>query len=152
MNLSSRLEAARLPQPSSAVPVPRPPVPVPQITAPADGQEVYGEKDTGEVELRADLALPGGAFPYDSRVKVLVDGKEPEGAGPPEVDRERRAVTARVPLRPGRNRLEVRLSTDWGETSASPSPGPTSSGRSRPTTAWPKPNGSRTAPGGGGPR
>lgn len=90
----------------------QPPVPTALITAPANGSTVYGEKDTGEVTLEAQLTLPRPLHAY--KAKVLVDGKEPDDPPPVTIDEAARRLTARVPLHPGTNRLQVRLSNKWG--------------------------------------
>jgi WD40 repeat protein len=95
----------------------RPPAPAARITAPEDGQEISWEAKTTAVEIRAEVSLPADPYPYGYEVKVLHDGKEEKAA--PQVDRQKRTLTAVVPLHAGGNRLEVQCTTAWGETSTS---------------------------------
>jgi WD40 repeat protein len=93
----------------------QPPRPQVRITAPPDGHVVYGEKETGEVELQAEVLLPFPGYPYEYGVKVLVDDKEPAQMPAPQLDGKAAKVTARVPLHPGINRLQVQCVTRWEE-------------------------------------
>jgi WD40 repeat protein len=90
----------------------QPQLPAVVIAAPARGEILYGEKDTGAVQLQARLGLPAERHPY--KAEILVDDKPL--ADPPVIDEQAQSLSARVPLTPGGqgHRIQVRLSNAWG--------------------------------------
>jgi WD40 repeat protein len=88
----------------------QPPLPELVVTAPQDGQVIQGDKETAEATLEARLRLPPDARTFRAEV-LLGDQKLADG---PTVNRKEGLLTARLPLRPGANRVRVRLSNEWG--------------------------------------
>jgi WD40 repeat protein len=82
------------------------------VIAPAPGQVIFGEAETGKLGLQGRLSLPEDRQPY--RARVLVDGRESQLS--PVIDEQAGTLTADVPIRPGKagQRLQVRLSNTWG--------------------------------------
>ena len=86
----------------------RPPLPRLVLTAPADGEAVFSD----ELVVRGRLTPPEGKVqPF--KAAVTVDGREQDAA--PTLADDKRALEARIHLKPGANRIEVRLSNEWGE-------------------------------------
>ena len=71
---------------------------------------VYGGPDPPVVRLRARLVAPGDHRPY--RAVLLINGKEQPDVQP-IIDEKAALLTAWVPLQPGDNQIEVRLSNKW---------------------------------------
>jgi WD40 repeat protein len=86
----------------------QPPLPRVLVVAPGDGETIADEKDLDTYKVEARLIPTGDPHPY--KAEVLVSGQDAVAAALNERDD---ALTARVPLKPGSNRLQVRLSNAW---------------------------------------
>ena len=73
---------------------------------------VYGGPgpDPPVVGLKARLVAPGDRLPY--RAVLLINGKEQPDVRP-VIDEAAALLTARVPLQPGDNQIEILLSNEW---------------------------------------
>lgn len=92
----------------------QPPVPPVEVITPQRAAVQYGDKEIKEIELRAQFSPPG--HPHAFQAKILRDGKELTDPHL-EINNSARTLTARVPLHPGNNRLQVQLSNAWGAVS-----------------------------------
>jgi WD40 repeat protein len=87
----------------------RPPTPTVVIAPAPERERVYGEADTGEAPIKAWLA---GVSEYD-RYQVVRDGEVLAGVAV-QINKATRTLTAKVPLHPLRNLIQVRVSNQWG--------------------------------------
>src|SRR5262249_3552923 len=95
--------------------------PVPELrafTAPTEGKGFTGEKEAVDGEVAALLGVPDQLQPHTAR--VLLDDKPLEAAPPPTIDPKVHTLTARVPLHPGSNRVQLQFRNEWGAVSTSP--------------------------------
>jgi hypothetical protein len=94
----------------------RPRLPTLALTWPPSGTTVLGDKEVGQVALQGRIDLPREA-PLSAghqayRAAILVNGRELPGT--PRIDERAGTVKAEVPVRPGSNTIQVRLSNSWG--------------------------------------
>ncbi len=102
----------------------RPQVPeVEDVTLEPSDRVVYGWPDPPVVRLRARLVAPGDRRRY--RAVLLINGKEQPDVRP-VIDEKAALLTASIPLQPGDNQIEVRLSNEWEARSFSKPVGVTS--------------------------
>jgi WD40 repeat protein len=78
------------------------------LLEPESGLQLFGQQNSGEVKVHAQLTPAKDAQPYTAR--ILVNGKEEMRK---ELVRET-ALTATVPIQPGTNTIEIMLSNLWG--------------------------------------
>ncbi|MBV8270467.1 MAG: hypothetical protein JO252_29415, partial [Planctomycetaceae bacterium] len=83
---------------------------VEDVTLEPPDRVVYGGPDPPVVRLRARLVAPGDRRPY--RPVLLINGKEQPDVRP-IIDERAALLTASIPLQPGDNQIEVRLSNEW---------------------------------------
>lgn len=90
----------------------RPPLPELVLSAPPNGAILLEGKDLPEVQLQGRLVPTSDRRPIQAVILV----NDQELSLRPLIDEQTRSLTARVPLRPGSNRILVRLSNEWQET------------------------------------
>jgi WD40 repeat protein len=81
------------------------------ITEPRRGLISYGEPDRQTIRLQAQLRLPADRHPFQAKI-LLGDAEVPDAKI--ALDEPGQTLTAQVPLRPGVNRIRVRLTNQWG--------------------------------------
>jgi WD40 repeat protein len=92
----------------------QPPVPGLVSLEPRRGLVVSGDKDTAEIQLRGKISLPSDRRPFTP--ELFLDDKK--STITPQVDEQAQTFTATVPIHPGENRIQVKLSNEWGAASA----------------------------------
>ncbi|HLJ95302.1 MAG TPA: hypothetical protein VKU02_19140 [Gemmataceae bacterium] len=92
----------------------QPPVPPLEVITPQRDAVQYGDKESEEIALKAQLAPPGHPYPFQA--KILRDGQELPNLRL-VMDNQTRTLTGQVPLHPGNNRFQVQLSNSWGAVS-----------------------------------
>jgi len=87
----------------------------PTVTLVAPAALQFGEKESGELSLQGRLRLPADRRPF--RALVFVNDKELPA--PPAIDERAETLSAKVPLQPGDNKIQVRLNNTWEGSSVS---------------------------------
>src|SRR5262249_46398394 len=88
----------------------QPLIPTLEVIEPQRGSVQYGDKEPEEIALRAKFDPT--AHPHPFQAKVLRDGQQLPNLSP-VIDQQAGTLTAKVPLHPGNNRLQVQLGNEW---------------------------------------
>jgi WD40 repeat protein len=92
----------------------RPQLPRLELMTPVEGLNLFEGRDRPEIELKGVLIEPADPQPY--QLEILASGGRQPGSrrlGPASTDKERQTFTAKVPLQPAENLIEIRLSSAW---------------------------------------
>jgi WD40 repeat protein len=88
----------------------QPPLPTVEISSPAVDQRFYGDKETLSIDLIGNVNP--SSYPEECQALLVVDGREQGEAV--TIGKDAQVLKARAVLRPGSNRIQVRLTNAWG--------------------------------------